>query len=903
MELQGISLEDKFELVTINPDLVEITQAETITLSYSKILECDSYKITFVNIPDGSELSPSIDGTCSNLEVKHIVKFSISNEYIAGQYKINTILTTGQTPSIIPSKENTYIVLHKTESNAFDFNRLYYIIEPEPFTISILPNLNTESITNIYLTGNDTPLSKVDNKYTYTILANTEPSTLSFVYTSTNAGDNKLNIKEKVLVVSQYTDLFTITSPFNTCNFSGSKYTITLTPKTGVTIDPSRIQIILYRIVNNYKDKEYIFTNSGFKYTFEIGDLSELLNATFILYITEKGDVVHYLYKQENIIFTPMTPPEYIYQTHNSMKLSGVICDLQLAGNMFTFIKEQNIKTLSITASTFNEAEKSLIITFNNNVVKDLNGNYQIFSHTNDLLGSTYISTPIELNGFTVSALGNTVSLTGTYYMPLVTTLSIRKNGLETIIFYSPTSTQGGRKFSVDKINNKIIFELDLTLAGNTYTITQISDFTVNIVINSSTNDLFTLEQNMFFIDNSQPSSKITIKLKFKSNVQNIENVSIEGETVRAVLTDTNSYSFDFIPSTARTIYVTYQGSGVIDKKPIYISTYTYTGKTCKIISDVNNSGFIITVTSPESVPTYTMSLGDNYILEKTNILTANFKTVIEFSLPKDKITNASTFPLYANVENVKIPVNNISIVAYNPISITNVSGTLIKNTPTQKLTISLSSPITSDDMPQMFHLRKGQQAEGEVLMEATTTDCTLSSDNQSIDCVFNLSSILEGIYNLLYLTKCNTLVSYDSLITVNSQPTNTMDPLENNVITIITGTARLRILSEITLKYSNSFEKGQAYRPNRIQLVDKNNGNTIYLNPIFTENDNFSIKVSLDDIPEGIYQLRTEFIVDGKQVFSNDSQTIIIQCVIFSVSFNYGNCMKLNTKALNRNL
>lgn len=875
--LEQLQLNDKLELVTISPDLAEITQGPTITLSYSQNLNCDTYKITFVNVIDNSELEPSISESCSNLEVKNIIKFSLTNAYIAGQYKIKTELTIEGVTQEVDTKSNIYIVLHKTESNAFDFSRLYYIIKPEPFTINIIPKLNAESISNIYLQGNDTPLSKVDNKYLYTIPANSIPSTLSFEYTSTNAGDNKLNIKEKVLVVSNYKDLFTFTSPFSKCNFSGSKYTITLEPKEGVNIDPTRIQIILYRIVNNYKDKEYTFTyNSGYKYTFEIGELSELLNASFILYITEKGDVAHYLYKEEDIIFTPMTPPEYIYQTDNSMKLTGVICNLSLKGRLFTLIKEQHIKTLSITESSYDEEEKSLSITFSNNIIKELNGSYQIFSHTNDLLGTTYISTLLESNGFSVSALGNTVSLTGTYYMPLVTSVSVRKNKSETIIIYPPTSTQEGKKFSVDKANNKIIFELDLTNTGNTYTITQISVFRVDIPINSSSNDLFSLEQDMFFIDSSQPSTKITIKLTFKSDVQNIENVSIEGVTVNAVFIGSNSYSFDFIASTARTIYVTYQGSGVIEKKPVYLSTYTYTGKTCQIISDVNNSAFIITVTSPESAPKYTMSFGDNYILEQTNTLTVNYKTIIQFLLPKDKINNASTFPLYANVENVKIPVSNISIVAYNPISITNVSGTLIKNTPSQTLTISLSSQITDNDKPQKFHLRKVE--ENEPLMEATATDCTLSSNKQTIECVFNLTSVIEGKYNLLYLTKCNTLVSYDESITILSQPTNKMEPLDNNVITINTKKSRLRMLLEITLRYSTSFNEGEAYRPNQILLINKNNGKIIYLKPLFIEGNLNTVKVSLDTVPEGIYEIKTQFMVNNEPIISNDSQTIIIQ-------------------------
>ena len=535
-----LTLEETFALVNINPDLAEITAQKTITCSYNRNLaQYANIELYLVDKTTSAEIliNETLTTTYNN------ISFVLSNNYFEGQYLIKTVI-----PNIEPfTSEDTYLVLYNKDSGVFDFNRLYIISDNELFTLTITPNLDT--ITNIYLENSNTPLEKKDNYYIYTIDANTEGK-LKFLYTSTTAGENKIEIQKTVYVVKSSTELFTVTTSFNKCTFYGDYLSVTLTPVTDVNVESSRIQLVLHKIRNGLKEKEYSFSKSasGLVYTLEADDYNELLSGSYILYITENGDTDKHLELIEDISFTAITPPEYIFKSSNAITFSNVACELNLTGSLLTLLKGELIKSLPITDSNYDSTKRQITCTLEQGVIGSLTEYtfYQLFSNGNFLLGNLFISketSQLTQEDLTISTIGNNIWVTGNYYIPLIKTLTVNE-GTNTIEYVSSSlsTSSSDNTFTYNKTNNVLYFEL--SLENHSYYLQSIQS-TVNdeikqglsIPISESAKDnLFTLDDTIFFIDATKehPSIEITINVVAPNfSTDNIYIDSIRGVVAR----------------------------------------------------------------------------------------------------------------------------------------------------------------------------------------------------------------------------------------------------------------------------------------------------------------------------------------------------------------------------------
>ena len=877
-----VSLKQTYALVTISPDLAELSSNTTITLSFNRNIRTLNKALYYVN-KDLEEVQ--IEGIISTYNT---VSFSLSNSLTEGHYWIHTILSSSYNIIANFTNKDLYLTLYNKDSGVFEFNRVYIISDNEPFTITIKPSV--ETIKNIYLENSETPLQKIEDYYVYTIPANSNSMTLSFCYTSTTAGDIKIDIQQKVEVVKEYTELFTVSTTFDTCTFYGDYLTVTLAPVKTTTLDKSRLHLILYKIRNGLMEKEYSFSTpvSGYTYTLVKNDYDELLSGSYILYIYDNNDLDKYLYKQEEISFTAMIPPSYILSTDTSITLSNVVCELDLTNTVLTVLQDDTIKSISIISSTYDSQRRQLTCNFNKGIIDTLDEYtfYQLFSHSNMLLGTLFISKPLSDATFSINTVGNIVRLTGNYYIPLVKSLIVNEGttNVNSITFISASSSTSpyDNTFTVNSTSNVISFELPL-YAHSYYlhAITSINNeerTRLNISIStSSSTELFTLPENMFFIDITETNPTVLVTVKLADSTFSSDNIYIDNSQRSLVESkpEENLYTFSYEATTPRTVYVTFQGTGYIDKKPIYISSYSYIGKTCQIRNDITNTDFIVSIVSPYTVDNFDKLILGNAIAENPTKSTVSYKTTREFTFKKEDLNTIGTFMLYAVINDKEVQVDNVSLSIFNSIKINTITGNLVQHYIEQNLTLSLSEGIANNDLPSVFHLRNINNPS----MSVTTKECSFeTTENQIINCSFDLTNIDAGTYTLLYKTKCDTLIEFiDHTIPISEQETNTIVSVPGTIFMSysLSGLRRL-VESSFTIEYSKNFNEGEKYKPVNISLLDINNeNNEVIIEPTYITNN--ALNISLKDVPEGVYKIRSIYLINNKYYMNEDNKIVVV--------------------------
>ena len=872
-----VTLGETFALVTISPDLIAINDNTTeIVLSYNRDISGTSPVLFLVDKETKNETSIEEAFTVNY----NTITFVFNHTYSEGKYLIKTSLNN----NIFTSSEDTYIILYDKDSGVFDFNRLYIISDNEPFTLTITPSLNT--ITNIYLVGSDTPLDKENNSYyVYTVPPNSENANLTFEYQSTTAGSEKILIQKTVYVVKASTDLFDVSTSLNECTFYGDKLSVTLSPKEGISLESSRLELFLFKIKNGLKDKVFEFSRAttGYVYTLLKSDYDELLSGSYILYITERNDTDKFLYMKEDISFTAITPPEYIFYTDTAITFSNVACELNLAGSLLTLLKGELIKTVPIESSSYDSSTREIKCNITPDIISKFEEFtfYQLFSNGNFLLGNLFISKTLSDANFEITTIGNNVRLSGNYYVPLIKNLMVNE-GENTITYISSTLTTSSSDniFYYNNTNNVISFVLELD--NHSYYLKSIASTsddvrTLNLPISESVTDaIFTLEKDQFFIDitEEKPSINVTVVAVsdplFNSETF-VNSIYIDGVKGELIEQEELTYVFKYEATTPRNVSVTYQGNGTIYKTTIAISTYSYMGKTCQIVNDITNTDFIISVVSPDSVKEFTeMTLGDVRVSPSITS-TVSYKTTREFIFSKSDLASVGTKQLSAVINGKTVPVDNISVSTNSAISIASIEGDLVHGQPNQTMTIKVNESINAEDTI-LFHMRNVDNPTMEI-----STLCTIP-DDKTISCVFDLTSIVNGEYTLLYKSQCDTLIEYtDSTITIIQHNTNTIDG-DNNSTVIIPDTNRLRMLAgkEYTIKYSQDFTDDEKSKPIKINLQDINDPNISYNTTPLIYSTN-SLTISLDGIKEGVYRLRSIYMINGSEYISETDKFIVV--------------------------
>ena len=841
------SVTSKYSITSFSPNVFQSTNSVPLVITYN-------LKFTDLESPTSIELVPTKDGQNSVTFIKNNIIFDNEGEFSTatltpseleeGTYNIKTNFEGNYEMYTFTSSNEQVVTISIIDISGitFDFNRLFFVkkTDADTFALTITvtdpKNIVSEINCKDCKDASDNPITVTyQNKIGSATLS--KPGTYSFEYVVSN--NIKFDIAQKVIISSEaLVDLSVTPSP---CNFIDDLFTITIDYKEITeTTEKERIIPMISVPESDPATFEFDKGDEEGKYQITAEATKTAIKDKKVKILLTENKITESPLKEFEVSFSSITPPEYCLKGF-PCKFTAT-CDLSSLSNRLKLKQET-------TEITFSSCTAPLSCTVNGNIAKY--GTYTSYIDSTTI-SSTFVSNSISESIFTVNLPTiepKDLSITITneqndFYMNLIETLTLTKEGSTTPIVYSKASSAEAGTFTIN--NNVISFSLTYA-EGETYVINsiqrtkEVESETVDDIKhlfttgNTITDNPFIINKPHQYIEKTKTENVIFEITPNLPSILSIEYRFIEnspdadGTCSREGNQDKITCSIPNI-SEAKIVYFTAGGK----KHNGYISLYEVSETTCYDI-DTTTPVKILTLTTPSGIDSQPQLKIGGLTTSKPEsapyVYSAQYNSKQSFPF-----TDAKPILFYSDTDQVELATTFSFTLKYT----VNAYKGLLQNKDSQFFLVTFAEENFDKNLSEITLYLDNSSTK-------KSATCTKQTD-LNYKCSFDLSSVEKGAFSFGYTSKCGASISLGKTITVYD---DTSLPFRFSSDTITVGHTITVSVTESTMTYLFLYIKEE--KDSSYILMSKDSTTNLSFTNIPTKEGTYTFAYSLVENQEQV--------------------------------------------------